>query len=344
MATITKLYRSADEPVVTMTGSSTSCSVNWILQTDANVRTVAANALLKALQFSNSFDFTVVGSLDPDDNSLQSIGWSVVQLETSRTYTKFMVTTQLTNSKPEIDANVNPAQAQDSYSFDSSDYEVIVSETQGDSKATASPTLKGAVKGNAIQNTAQRGIITTETEKIQEVTIVRNEESFSIKEVAEHLGRVNSQKVTLVGETFKAGQCKLDRWSASDAYDSEGKLYYRVTYKISVAEEEDFFEKRFIMRGALDKNGDAPPAALGLTADTDYKLQEDGTFFSKADQADPTKFFSVSFVTKKSSNWGSAVRLESIPNSSLINLSNQTNIFGLQPPSGVSGIANFGPR
>lgn len=117
-------------------------------------------------------------------------------------------------------------------------------------------------------------------------------------------------------------------------YDVEGKLYYRVTYVISLAEEEDFFERQFIMRGVVDKNGKPAPIALGYLADTEYKLKEDGSFFALADQIDPLKFFAKSFVTKKSSNWNGAVSLQKTPNRNITTLSGGDGTFGLQNPQG----------
>jgi hypothetical protein len=332
MANISELYRSADEPQVTTSGAVTSASENWIMKIDAVVTTIEANVLLKALTPTNSFGFTVTGSIHPADNSLLILGFTLVQAEVAKTYTEFLVTTTSSNNKDQADANVSPAQAQASYSFDSVDYEVIVSETQGVSRVDPSNTLGITLKDEAIQNTNGVGIVVTEPEKIQEVTIVRNEDSFSLKEAAKHLNRVNSSTVKLIGESFDAGQCRLDRWSATDAYDSEGNLYYRVTYKISVANEADFFERRFISRGVVDKNGKPAPIALGYLADTEYKLQADGTFFALADQVDPKKYYAQSFVTKKSSDWNRAVGLQDVPNPNITSLAGGNTTFGLQNP------------
>lgn len=334
MANITELYRSADEPQVSTSGATTTASEIWIMKIDSTVTTIEANVLLKALQPNNSFEFTVVGSLHPLDTSLLILGFTAIQAEKAKTYTKFFVTTSSSNDKDQADANVVPAQAQSSYSFDSVDYEVIVSETQGVSRVDPSNTLGLTLKDEAIQNTNGVGIVVTEPEKIQEVTITRNEDRFSLKETVKHLNRVNSATVKLIGESFEPGQCRLDRWSAVDAYDAEGNLYYIVTYKISVANENDFFERRFISRGVVDKNGKPAPIALGYLADTEYKLQEDGTFFALADQVDPKKYYAQSFVTKKSSNWNSAVGLQAVPNPNITTLTG-SGTYGLETPFGT---------
>ncbi len=333
MASITSLYRSADQPQIVTSGTSTDGSENWIMKLDGFATTVQANKLVKSLPFNNSFGFNIVGSKHPDDNSLLILRFSSVQIEVGKSYSEYMITTHFSNSKEASDNNVSPAQAQSSFSFDSVDYEVIISETQGDSRVDPSATLGSTAKDLAIQNTNGVGIVVTEPEKIQEVTIVRNEDSYSLKQAGEHLGRVNSSNVKLIGETFAAGQCRLDRWSASDAYDSDGNLYYRVTYKISVSDRVDFFERRFISRGVVDKNGKPAPIALGYIADTEYKLQADGTFFSLEDQADPTKYYAQSFVTKPSSNWGRVVGLQDAPNPNITTLSGGNNTFGLTNPT-----------
>jgi len=334
MATITSLTRFTIQPQIARTGATVSGSENWTMKLDGFVTTVEADALIAAVGSGNSFGFTVIGSVHPSNSSLQILGLSTNQMEPGKTYSNYMVTTNFSNDKDASDSDVDPTLAQDSYSFDSIDYEVVVTETLGASKATAGETLGVTAASEAIQNTNGIGIVLTESAQIQQVTIVRSESSFSLKTASKHVGRVNSSQVTLVGETFDAGSCKLDRWSAQDMYDVDGKLYYRVTYVISLAEETDFFERQFIMRGAVDKNGKPAPIALGYLADTEYKLQEDGTFFALADQVDPNKFFAKSFVTKKSSNWDGAVSLQASPNPNITTLSGGDGTFGLQNPQG----------
>lgn len=334
MATITSLTRFGTQPRIARTGATVSGSENWTMKLDGFVTTVEADALIGAVLEGNSFGFTVIGSVHPSNPSLQILSLSTDQMEPGKTYSNYMVTTTFSNDKDDSDNDVDPTKAQDSYSYDSVDYEVVVTETQGASKATAGENLGTTAAGEAIQNTAHKGIIVTEMEQLQQITIVRNMPSFSIKTAAKHVGRVNSGTVKLVGESFSAGQCKLDRWSAQNMYDVDGKLYYRVTYVISLAEEVDFFERKLISRGTVNVNGDSPPAALGLLDDTEYKLKDDGTFFTKAEQTSPNKFFAKSFVTKKTSNWGGAVGLQKTPNPNIINLAHGNGVFGLQDPQG----------
>ena len=334
MATITSLTRFATQPRIARTGATVSGSENWTMKLDGFVTTVEADALIGAVVSGNSFGFTVIGSVHPKNASLQILSLSTDQMEPGKTYSNYMVTTNFSNDKDASDNDVDPTLAQDSYSYDSIDYEVVVTETQGASKATAGATLGITAAGEAIQNTNGIGIVLTESQQIQQVTIVRSENSFSLKTSKAHLGRVNSNPVTIVGETFDAGSCKLDRWSAQDMHDVDGKLYYRVTYIISISDEADFFERQYIMRGVVDKNGKPAPIALGYLADTEYKLQEDGTFFALADQVDPLKFFAKSFVTKKSSNWNGAVSLQRTPNPNITTLSGGDGTFGLQNPQG----------
>lgn len=323
---IIKLYRAEKQPTVTTNEASTQATESWHLVTDSFALPIQVDVLVKSLSSNNEFDFPIIGQTHPDNNSL--VVTQVVVSRTDKTYTKHMLTTTLTNNKATIDGSVKPARAQDSYNFSHAIYEDIVSNATYTSKAKVANTLGLANAGDAIENNNGVGIIVTEEKSIVRCVIVRNEDDYDLKTASEHVGKVNGDKLTLVGSTFKAGQCKLVEWAGQDAYDSDGVLYWRVTYEILVTDDPAFFEKKFIMRGTTNAQGETAPTVPGLISDTEYKLDAVGGFFLKDEQSDPKKFFAISFPTLEISNWGKAVQLSDSPNPNITNLTGVSS-FGL---------------
>lgn len=321
---ITKLYRAKTQPTVTTTEASTQATESWQLETDVFSLPIEVDLLVRALTTSNAFGFSIIGQVHPNNASL--VVTKIVVSRTDDTYTKHILTTTLTNNKATINSSVKPSRAQDSYSFSHADVEVIVSESTYASKSTTATLKAGA--GASIENTNGRGIIALETKSIIRAVIVRNEDDYSLKKASAHVGKVNQGSVTITGSTFKAGTCKLIEWAGADAYDSDGKLYWRVTYEILITDDPAFFERDFIMRGVVDGDGKAAEIALGYISEVEYKLEIDGSFMSKADQKDPTKFVSKSFATLGQSSWGPAVRLQTSPNPTITTLTGESS-FGL---------------
>lgn len=323
MATIIELYRYKEQPGVSFTEASTTGSERWILTLDSNAKScVEVGSLVKAITENNEFDFIIIGQTHPDDDSLTVTNFQVTMVDADN-FIKYYIDSTMTNSTASINSSVKPSKAQDSYNFSQVEYETIVTVTQSKSNAA-----NGAAKDVAIENTNGVGIIVTESKSILRALITRSESNYDLDQAAAHVGRVNAGSVSLVGSSFTKGKCKLVQWAGSDAYDSEGKLYWRVTYEILISDDDTFFDKEFIMRGVIDKNGKTFPGAIGLSSDTSYKLKEDGTFFNKADQGNPKKFYAQSFATLESSSWGPSLRLSKRPNPNIITLAGDEG-FGL---------------
>lgn len=323
---IIKLYRAKKQPTVETTEASTQASESWHLTTDSFSLPIQVDILVKSLSSTNEFSFPIIGQTHPNNSSL--VVTKIVVSRTDETYTKHMLTTTLTNNKASIDSAVKPSRAQDTYNFSHAIYEDIVSNATYASKAKKSDTLGLSGEGDAIENNNGVGIVVTEEKSIVRCVIVRNEDDYDLKKASEHVGKVNGDKLSLVGSTFGAGQCKLVEWAGADAYDSDGKLYWRVTYEILITDDPSFFEKKFIMRGTTNKNGETAPTVPGLIADTEYKLDSEGLFFLKPDQSNPKKFYAISFPTLEISNWGKAVQLSASPNENITNLTGDSG-FGL---------------
>ena len=315
------LERASIQPSTSTNGAITTAGEFWVLHFDEFTTPIQANVQVRALESGNEFDFLVVGDLHPDDNTLLITNFTIDR-KVEATYTKYEVTTQMTTNSSAANASVKPSRAQDTYSFSHADYEIITSKTTYDSKTGDTEA------GEAIENTNGVGIINTETASVIRAVITRNEDDYDLKLASEHVGKINKGTVKLVGASFPAGHCRLIEWAGADAYDSEGSLYWRVTYEVIISDDPAFFEKEYIMRGTTNKRGETAPTVPGLIADTEYKLTADGEFFSKADQADPKKFFSKSFATLEESNWGPPVRLGTSPNANITTLIGPSN-FGL---------------
>lgn len=323
---IIKLYRAKEQPAAKTSATSTDATESWVLHTDEPTRPVAVNFLLKNLESDNEYGFLIIGQIHPDDPSLTITGVAVTRT-VDDTYSKYIVTTTMTNNNATINSRVTPSKAQDSWNFSNEAVDVQVTVTAGASKATGVDITAAA--DEAIENTNGRGIIVFEKKYITRVVITRNESDYNLKTAAGHVGKVNSSSVRINGSSFPAGTCKLVKWAGADAYDSDGKLYWRVTYEILVTDDPAFFERIFVMRGVVDATGKPADIGAGYISDTEYKLDSSGSFLSLADQKDPKKFTSKSFVTIESSGWGPAVRLGSTPNSNLTTLTGDSS-FGLR--------------
>ena len=156
--------------------------------------------------------------------------------------------------------------------------------------------------------------------------MVRNENDFDPKRARRFMGTLNDGSVKLAGKTFPSGSCKLELWAGVSNYDSNGGLYWAVTYQVLI-DEDGGFARSFINRDVVDAKGKGASATVkGLLSNTEYKLDASGEFLSKADQQDPTKFHEVGpFSTLKESSWGRATRLGSSPSGDLNILSNNIN-------------------
>lgn len=322
---ISELYRAKEQPSAKATATGSSATENWILKTDSASIPVQVSAFVKALDERNQFGYLISGAIHPDDSSLTITGFTVSRA-IDDTYSKYIVTTSMTNNSATIGSSVTPSQAQDTWNFSNAEVDVQVVVTKGASKSTGASVKAGADK--AIENTNGRGIIVFETATITRVVITRNENDYNLGQASQHVGKVNANSVRINGSSFASGTCKLIKWAGASAYDSDGRLYWRVTYEVLVTDDPAFFERTFIMRGVIDSDGNSAPIADGYLSDTEYKLDADGFFFPKKDQSDPEIFTSKSFVTVESSNWGPPLRIGATPNSNITNLTGDAG-FGL---------------
>lgn len=322
---IVNLYRSKEQPVAKRNAVSFTASESWVLILDSFSTPIQAQAAIIGLEDDNIYDFLIVGQTHPNLTALTVTGYSISKA-IDDTYTKFIVITTLNNDTNSINRSVKPARAQDSYNFSNADVEVQVTNATANSKSTTA-NIK-AKSGEAIENTNGRGILVFETKSVTRAVITRNEDDYDLRDAAKHVGKVNSGSVSITGSTFKPGTCKLVKWAGADAYDSDGRLYWRVTYEILITDDPSFFERNYIMRGVVDGNGKPADIASGYISDTEYKLDDEGNFLSLKDQSDPTKFTSKSFPTLESSAWGPAVRLQSSPNRNITTLTGDSG-FGL---------------
>jgi hypothetical protein len=317
MATISEFYRANEQGDVQITGTTTSAIENWFIKFPESdkMTSIKLGVVLKGLSKDNAYGFTVIGQTHPDDSSLVAVGYSP-QSVVDESHSVYKITVNFSNDRGTVNNSTDPLEAQPNISYDLVDNIVVVETEQS-----------GANEGNAIQNSAGKPIVLTEDEPFLRCTIVRNEDDYKAKTAKGHFGRVNTGSVTIVGETFAAGTCMLNRWTGSNQYDNNGNLYWSVTYEIIIRDEG--FIRNVVDKGLVDKNGKSAPVSAGFINGEEYKLDGNGSFLSKEEQSDPTSVSILPFNTKKTSNWGKPTRLGASPSDQII-LTGQT--------SGLSGL------
>ena len=331
---ITKLTLAKKQPDITFNATTTEFQENWILTSDEISRPSLIRPQVLALGNVNSFGFPGIGSPHESDPSVLVVDYNLGKV-IDDTYTKFTLVVSYSNQISAINNSVAPLAAEPTYSFDKVDKTVVISVDAQDDTIS-------------IANTNGRPIIVTETKTLLRFTMVRNEPDYDPKLARKFMDTINDGSVRLAGKTFPDRTCKLELWAGASFYDSTGSLYWAVTYQVLI-DEEDGFKRKFVNRDVVDKNGKAASATgKGLIANTEYKLQENGEFYSKEDQQDPTKFFEVGpFNTLPKANWGVATQLGSSPSGNLNDLANNIdsgNNLGLGGGSGnsLSGGGGFG--
>lgn len=314
---VVSLTRDKNQPPCNFTGSTKEASENWTLKVSENLVPIQAQLLIESISrdVNNSYGFSVIGKGHPYDSSLIAVGYNTAQREPT-SFTIYDITISFTNSRSSINSSVSPLDAAPNISYDMVDNVVVVEFDQENPNAN-----------KPIQNSAGTPIILTENEPMIRCTIVRQENNYSARRALSYAGTVNSGSVRIVGETFAAGTAKLERWTGSNQYDANGRLYWSVTYQILFRDEG--FVRKVIDKGLLDINKRPPVSSKGFKANTEYKLNGAGSFMSNEDQADPTKSAVLEFNTLRVSNWGPPTRLGSNPTSDISDLIEANAPLGL---------------
>lgn len=284
---IEKLTMERDSEV-NRSGNTLSYSQEWYYKVDVFTSSVGAENLIQNLTASNPYGWLPIGEPHPDNEALVPVNYKVKRQ--NKQTTQYTITVQFSNDRETINNSTSPLQAPANVSYDQIDRQVTVT--------------KDPVTGNALQNPAGQPIWPplTENKPDSRITYVKNRSKFDNKGAQEFRNVVNDAPVYIDGKQYDAGTVKLERWTGSRQFDSSGDIYYPNTYQLLIREEG--WKRKLVALGFQDKDGNVPNLEGRLLTEP-WKIQEDGTFFSKADQEDPEKFyeFEVNTLEKKNYNF-----------------------------------------
>ena len=302
---IVSLKIAGPQPASSTTGRTTNVVEDWVCILDGQSTPAGVLALLRNGVSQYNFPSITEGTQNAADETVKAVNLSVSRIDNTGDQSKFKATVTYTNNATTLEDSNDPLEAQPQISADYVDRIVIVEQD--------------TVSGEQITNSAKTQIIVEENDPIQKVTITRNEDDYRLSDAKSHAGKLNEQAVTILGETFPALHCLLQRWSGTNEYDAEGNLYWSVTYEILIS--DTILTKSFIQKGSVDLNGKAAASSAGLLTNKEYKLGADGFFLERDEQEDPDIFFTTDdFTTIRVSDWGRAVRLQGSPADSINDL------------------------
>lgn len=317
---IESLDLALEQPNISFNASSTQFSENWILKLDSPAKVPSLIIpVLRSLQNGNNYNFPAIGEIHKVDGQILDSSVIAINYNISKpideTYKLFVITVGFSNQINSINDSVTPVDAEPDFSFDAVDRMVLVT--------------KDTETGKLIANTNNRPILVQENMPLLRFTLVRNEDDFDPKKARKHMGTLNSGTATLAGKTFPEGTCKLERWTGKAQYDSDGNLFWAVTYQVLIADEDEGFVRTFVNKDTVDTNSKpASVAVKGLLTNTEYKLDADGNFYNLADQKDSLKFHPLNFNTLKKTSWPTAARLQASPSDNINDLSNNISYSG----------------
>ncbi len=260
-------------------GNLLTFSEKWILLLDGRASPVAAEKLIDLLQSSNIYDWPVIGADDfhPDNGSLEPIAYDVGRAtELGR---KYIVALNYSNDFNNIQSSGNPNNnfTKASYNYG----EVRITEEFDIDPITDK---RIGPSNNELVNPKPRRLRT-----LDRITIVRNERRFSTGSRKRYRNKVNSSTTIINGDGHEKRSLLLESITGSPQIDSNGRTFYVVTY-ILLYDPDNLHQYKVIDAATgVDLKGNYPQT-VGKSSNTPTKLDGDGVYMIKADQADPTKF------------------------------------------------------
>ena len=290
MAAITALYKTKEQPSLSVDGQLITLTETWEMTVDTRfISTVLANSLLLAVGngTANTYGWLRI-SLDPHaDNSTIR----VVDLDIERhgkLDTKFLIETSLTNDKDSINKAQRAIDAPAFYSYQDVDTieEVDVDPITGD--------VIGPSNGEAYFPKSQaKGTM-------DRIVVTRNEARFDANRAKPYKNKLNKDTLYINGRAYEPRTVMLESWTGDNAFDNDGSEYWKVKYSLLV--DEDLHKVELIdAASGPDKNGIHPQSVSwgGAVPVKPYKLgknaEGDGLYMSRSDQQDASLFYTRSF-------------------------------------------------
>lgn len=287
MASIKKLNM-VRESDVSRKGNQLAYNQEWYYEVDQFISSVEAETIIDSLGEGNAYGFIPVSSAHPDNSALIAIDYKVKRQGSQNI--KYTINVVFSNDRTTINSSSSPLEAPANVNYDQIDREILVT--------------KDPVTNKALTNTANRQIWPplTENKPDSRITYVKNRRRFDNKNAGLYRNTVNEAPVYIDGKQYDTGTVKLERWTGSKQFDTNGREYFINTYSLLIREEG--WKRTQISLGFEDIDGNVPNLEGRLLTEP-WKLDENGKFYSKSEQEDPDIFheFEVNTLEQKNYNF-----------------------------------------
>lgn len=282
MATILSLTTHDKQNPMNRVGNNLTFAEVWVLKLDVRTGPVAADLLLYALGLDNQYDFPALASTPhPENKALLSTGFRSNRDDKNGQQAGyvFKVTVNFSTSASLSAQSQDPTKADPLYRDEN---------VQVDIELDLDPITNKVITNS----TGKEPIFPKLTGKkiLKRFIISRNERTHNDLRALEYVNKLNSDSFSINGKTYDPRQCLLEAWDATPQFDTEGKEYFVVVYKILL--DFDGHKLKLIDVGTgPDINGDLPPTGIvGGVGQRPAKLDGNGAYMKKEDQENPKEF------------------------------------------------------
>lgn len=281
MATIVTFTREREQPALNRNGNIITFSENWVLVTSTACSPVEADSLIFALGQTNNYSFPKIGkSSHPSNTALKPISYTISRKDGHATHI-YNVSVSYTTNIDDVNKNQDPLDADPTYDYADID---IVKEIDRD---PISGEVICASNGEPYFPKVQV------RDTLTRITVNRNEKNYNPITAQPYKNKINSRAVRIDGVTYPAHTILLESWTGKSAVDADDNIYYQVQYNLLYDPNEHLIELVDAASGP-DVNG-TNPQLYEATQGKSWKLDGAGAYMTKAQQQNPTLFFSNEF-------------------------------------------------
>ena len=278
MATIISLVTKDEQSPINRNGNIVTFSEVWILKLTERVSPVEADLDLYALGLNNVYAFPAIAStFHPKNRALLSTGFKSSRQDKkgSQAGYIFLVTVNFSSSVSLSAQSQDPTRADPLYRDEN---------VQVDIELEIDPITNQVITNS----TGKEPIFPKLTGKkiLKRFIISRNERQHNDLRALQYVNKLNKDSFSINGKTYDPRQCLLETWDATPQFDTEGKQYFVVVYKVLL--DFDGHKITLIDTGTgPDLNGDLPPTGIvGGVGTRPAKLDGNGAYMKKEDQED----------------------------------------------------------
>ena len=279
MATIESLVLSDVQPEITRAGNNRTTGQNWKLTLSDRISQIDADLMLYSLGLNNIYGFPSFAGTPLGSSGLLSGSYKTRRAGDKKVGYFFNITVSYTNNSGLSAMSEDPVDADPIYRSENVRKEI---------EATIDPIANKII---ATSNGREVFPRFTTNRILKRWIIMRNERRYDDARSQNTVDRLNSDSIGINGNTYPARTLLLESWEGDPQFDAQGNEYFICTYKFLVDFEEEHQVSYLDVSTEKDINGDLPPSAIpGKVLTKADKLDGNGAYLPKDQQADPTKY------------------------------------------------------